>query len=55
MIGNVTVINGSGVEKHSYKDYGLLIKTKVISAPEPQLHEVEVFGFSSRRVNQIIN
>lgn len=44
MIGNVTVINGSGVEKHSYRDFGLLIKTKVISAPEPQLHEIEVFG-----------
>lgn len=44
MIGNVTVINESGIEKHSYNDFGLLIKTKVITAPEPQLHEVEVFG-----------
>lgn len=44
MIGNVTMINADGVEKNSYNDFGLIIKSKIISAPEPQIHKVEIIG-----------
>lgn len=44
MINSVVMIDNSGVEKHSYDDFKLFIKSVVIHAPEVQMHKVEVGG-----------
>lgn len=44
MIGNVLMTDESGTTKSAYDDFNLIIKHKVINAPDPQLHKVEIVG-----------
>ena len=44
MIGNVTMTNKDGITKSAYDDFNLIIKHKIIYAPNPQLHKQTITG-----------
>lgn len=44
MIGNVTMTNKDGITKSAYDDFNLVIKHKVIHAPNPQTHKQTIIG-----------